>query len=380
MKKLKKIMRSRIVSFLLILIFIAICMGIGAVLAYVEHESDPTEIAVQYFRAFVQQDYDKMYDCLTKNEGHYINKEMYTETMKNMRQQFVIDSYEIPDPVKKNGMEMISIQCTDSSKEETRNFDIYVDSRRNGMNIIPEYSINIDSMIVNDFTVIIPDGNTLELNGEEITEDVAEISSGDNDTTIYKLKGLLYGSYKIAATNKYYAMNKNINLEKSGKEIDMTKVSYTASDEYAEFINTSGNQVIKLFYKAVRGRNADSSKLMKCFADDKKLRKKVQELVKKSEEIMYWPDTKNIDQYKVVDMEIDNLKSKLTYNDETKVYTLKYTYSYDYVSATETALYTSYVYSISGTCKCELTLSYSLEGDEISLTDMKLTNKNKKNS
>lgn len=378
-EKLKKIRSSRIVSFIFILVFIAICMGIGAAFAYIDHESDPTEVAVQYFRAFVQQDYDTMYDCLTKKEGYYISKKMYIDSMKKMRQEYVIDSYEILDADEERGKQYITIKCKNSGTNENRDFIVYVDSVRNGVNIIPEYSVNIDSMIVKKFSVIIPNGNRLELNSEIIKEDMVDVSAGENDTKVYKFEGLLFGNYKVSATNKYYAMNDNISLKKSGVEIDMTKKSYTASDEYSSKITGHGNKVIGQFYKAVRGREPKRSKLLTCFENNKKLRKKVQSLVEQSEEIVYWPETKNIDNYKVIDMNIKGLKHNLAYNAKRKVYTLKYTYNYDYVASTETALYTSYMYRISGKCKSEMTLSYSRKGDDISLTDIKLKNKNIKN-
>ena len=53
---LKKIYKSRIFGLISILFFIAVCMGIGAFAAYVKHVSNPTEQAVTYFRAFMQQD------------------------------------------------------------------------------------------------------------------------------------------------------------------------------------------------------------------------------------------------------------------------------------------------------------------------------------
>lgn len=101
MKK-KSIIRERVVSLFFILIFIAVCMGIGAGMAYINHESDPTDVAAGYFRAFVSSDFNKMYDYLTKEKEVYINKETYTEAMKQMRLQYTIDSYEILDPEKKN--------------------------------------------------------------------------------------------------------------------------------------------------------------------------------------------------------------------------------------------------------------------------------------
>ena len=48
------------------------------------------------------------------------------------------------------------------------------------------------------------------------------------------------------------------------------------------------------------------------------------------------------------------------------------------MASTKTTLYNSYVYTLSGKCKSEMTLSYTLKGDDISLTDIKLLNKNTK--
>lgn len=102
-EKLKKIRKSRIFSLMKILIFIAICIGAGSVIAYIEHESDPTEQAVVYFRAFVQKDYEKMYDCVDQESGYYLNKEMYVNTAKKMRESMMIDSYNIKEPTEENG-------------------------------------------------------------------------------------------------------------------------------------------------------------------------------------------------------------------------------------------------------------------------------------
>lgn len=376
MKK-KSIIRERVVSLFFILIFIAVCMGIGAGMAYINHESDPTDVAAGYFRAFVSSDFNKMYDYLTKEKEVYINKETYIEAMKQMRLQYTIDSYEILDPEKKNGQKLVRVKCIDDSKKENRYFEIYVDEIRKGMNIIPEYSVNCDSMIVKNFTVVISSGNQLKINGKTITKDNASVEEKDGKLT-YKFKGILLGDYKVVATNKYYAVNSQVDLKKPDTTLDMTKKSYTASEEYSGKIKQSGDKVIKLFYKAARDKNPSYPNLIKCFSNNKKLKSKVKNLVTKTQDIIYPPDTKNIENYKVSDFNINNLKSTITYNDKTKVYTLKYTYSYNYMASTKTTLYNSYVYTLSGKCKSEMTLSYTLKGDDISLTDIKLLNKNTK--
>lgn len=194
----------------------------------------------------------------------------------------------------------------------------------------------------------------------------------------YKFKGILLGDYKVVATNKYYAVNSQVDLKKPDTTLDMTKKSYTASEEYSGKIKQSGDKVIKLFYKAARDKKPSYPNLIKCFPNNKKLKSKVKDLVTKTQDIIYPPDTKNIEDYKVSDFNINNLKNTITYNDKTKVYTLKYTYSYNYMASTKTTLYNSYVYTLSGKCKSEMTLNYTLKGDDISLTDIKLLNKNTK--
>ena len=51
----RKIKKSRVFSLICILVFIGVCMGTGSLIAYIQHESNPTDVAVSYFRAFVQQ-------------------------------------------------------------------------------------------------------------------------------------------------------------------------------------------------------------------------------------------------------------------------------------------------------------------------------------
>ena len=87
---LKKIQKSRIFSLICILLFIGVCFGIGSLIAYIQHEADPTDMAVTYFRAFVQQDYDKMYECLYTDDGYYIDKNIYTAEMKKIRKDYTI--------------------------------------------------------------------------------------------------------------------------------------------------------------------------------------------------------------------------------------------------------------------------------------------------
>ena len=126
---LKKIYKSRIFGLISILFFIAVCMGIGAFAAYVKHVSNPTEQAVTYFRAFMQQDYDTMYNLLDKKDGYYISKDRYKEIMQKTRESMTIDSYKINDPRKEGGQYVVTIECTDDETDSSQNMNIYLNKK-----------------------------------------------------------------------------------------------------------------------------------------------------------------------------------------------------------------------------------------------------------
>lgn len=379
-EKLKKIRKSRIFSLLEILIFIAACIAAGAAIAYVEHESDPTEQAVVYFRAFVQKDYEKMYDCVDKEDGYYINKDMYVNTVKKIRESMTIDSYNIKEPKEKDGKQLVTIECTNADTGKTKDLNIYLNAKRKGIQIAPDYYINIDTFLVKNFRVVMKKENYLELNGEKITEEMADISTDKDGNVTYVFEGIISGNYRVCAVNNYGALVKNIDLSKEDTKIELTGTDYTANDKYTKLLRDNGNKLMDLFYTAVRKREPSYKKLKSHIGKDKKVVEKVQRLVQQSESVVYWPETKNIDNYNVKDMKINDLKSSIKYVADKKKYIVKYTYNYDYTSATDTALYTSYVYSLSGNCKSDMTLTYKLNDDRIILSDMKLTNKNSRNS
>lgn len=376
--KIRKIRKSRIFNLFEILLFIAVCIGAGALWAFVNHESDPTEQAVVYFRAFVQRDYDKMYDCVKIEDGYYVNKEMYKATMKKVRENMQIDTYDIKEPEKVDGKKQVVIECTNSDTKEKQDFIVRFTEKRKGMQIIPDYYVNIDNMLVGNFSVKMSKDNNLELNGEKITDQTAEISMDKKDSKIYRIKGILNGQYKVSATNNYAAIFQNVEVNKNDTAIDLTGNNYTANDKYTELLKKSGENVIEQFYSAVRKRNPSSKKLIACFDKDKKLVEKVKNYVKESQEIVYWTDKKNIDKYKVIEMKMSKLDNSIKYDSAKKRFVVDYIYSYNYVSSTDTALYNSYVYKLSGKCSSTMKLTYTLKDDNIVLTNIKITNKNKK--
>lgn len=375
----KKIMKSRIFSLLGILLFIAACIGIGALAAFINHESDPTNQAIVYFRAFVQQDYNKMYSCLDVDDGYYINKDMYTSSMKKVRSSMTIDAYEIKEAEKVDGAKQVTIKCINSQTEESKDFVIRFTARRKAFHIIPDYYVNIKDMFAENFSVVMNEEDYLELNGEKVPDNALEKTTDEKGNTVYTIKGILKGDYKVSATNQYAAIFKNVNVEKADTKVELAGTDYTANDKYTQQITENGEKVINSFYDAVRKRKPDDKKLMAYFDNDKKLIEKVKDYVLESQKIVYWPETENIDDYSVKEINMSKFNKTIKFNSKKKRFEVVYDYNYEYVSSTDTALYTSYVYDLSGKCESTVEFVYTIKGDDIVLTDMKMKNKNKKN-
>ena len=193
---LKKIYKSRIFGLISILFFIAVCMGIGAFAAYVKHVSNPTEQAVTYFRAFMQQDYDTMYNLLDKKDGYYISKDRYKEIMQKTRESMTIDSYKINDPRKEDGQYVVTIECTDDETDSSQNMNIYLNKKMHLPKLKPDYKVDIEKMLVKNLTIKIPQGDKLTIAGIEITDKDANITT-ENNVQIYNFKAILNGNYKI---------------------------------------------------------------------------------------------------------------------------------------------------------------------------------------
>ena len=284
---LKKIYKSRIFGLISILFFIAVCMGIGAFAAYVKHVSNPTEQAVTYFRAFMQQDYDTMYNLLDKKDGYYISKDRYKEIMQKTRESMTIDSYKINDPRKEDGQYVVTIECTDDETDSSQNMNIYLNKKMHLPKLKPDYKVDIEKMLVKNLTIKIPQGDKLTIAGIEITDKDANITT-ENNIQIYNFKAILNGNYKITCENEYCAKNTLANVIKKDMEVDLTKSWYTANDRYTSKITNSVTDFINKYYSAARNRSKSDKKLM-AFIDDKKLQKSVSKTVEETrKQIKAW--------------------------------------------------------------------------------------------
>ena len=381
MKNIKKILsklyKSRLFDFVLVFGFIGICFAVGGSAAYIHHEDNPTDEAIAYFRSFIQSDFDNMYKYLDQDDG-YINKQEYVNRMKLIRRSIPIDNYKIKDTVTKNGHKTVIIECRDEVEDDTQNFVIVFNAKRRGIQIIPDYKVNIDSLMIKNYKAVISKGDFLELNNERIPEDKVEITEDKNGNLVYTFDKIITGNYRVEASNKYGCQVKNEKIIKDNITTDVTGQTSIANDEYTEKITNVGNVVLNYFYKDVRKKIKKDKSIYKWFKNKKKAKKKIDKMLKKSNKIVLWPGTKNLKKYNVSYLKLNKTSQGIKFykNKQTFRYTINY--NYNYKSTIKTALYNSYVYKMSGKCKCQMILDFCLMNDRPVLIDIKLKNKNKK--
>ena len=123
-EKFKRFRKTRIYSFLMILLAIAVCVLIGMGIAFYQHANNPTDEGSKYLRAFIMQDYDTMYKMIDKDTSK-ISKEKFVEKMKSLRQTYDIDSYDIGEVQEKDGTQYITMTCTDDQTKQKKDFTVY---------------------------------------------------------------------------------------------------------------------------------------------------------------------------------------------------------------------------------------------------------------
>ena len=393
----KKIRNSNIFRLFVALIVMAGCAALGAGIAIFEDKSDPTEYVGRYFGKFMMQDFDGMYDFVDK-EGSYITKSAFKKLMENKYRENNVGEYEFGDLEKKNGKYLITVTYKDARTDQKKKFDIYLKKERKDITqVVADWKVSLEDSLVNDVTIKVPVGTDLKLNGELIKagtegveiKDLSNIQTAEGETIemapeksndaekTYTFSKLLKGTYDIDATTDYTQIAQSVDIKNNSQKIDVDESKIAVSDKYRKILETNASEMIKEYYDVVRNRKTSGKKLLTYFKNDKKLVDNVKKLTKKDIDIIFWPGTRDIEDYNLIKCEFSALKNTMTYigNNQFKV---TYNYSYDYESATNTSIESSYVYSLKGTCKTTMTLVYEVTDNKANITQITIKNTNKK--
>ena len=123
-EKFKSFRKTRIYSFIIVLVAIAACIFVGMGIAFYQHRNNPTDVGSKYLRAFIMQDYNTMYKMIDKDTSK-ISREKFVEKMRSLRQTYDIDSYDIGKVESKDGTDFIRMTCTNDETKKKKYFTVY---------------------------------------------------------------------------------------------------------------------------------------------------------------------------------------------------------------------------------------------------------------
>lgn len=396
-KRKKRIRNNNFVRLLLAVLLLSGCAVLGMGIAIYEDKSNPMEYVAEYFGKFLMQKYDEMYDYVD-TEGKCITKASFTNLMSELHAANNIGTYEFQEPEKEGGRYRVTISYKDAETEEEKEFSIYlIKSRAQWTQLVADWKVSVDEYLTDDFRVQVPEGMQLEVDGVIMDESSAVVTAQNNDTvqtaegetikiapedseemfSVYQFDKILKGRHTFRVLTDYTQIERDVDIQMKSQTLTFDPSQTTLKDNYLSLIETKTPEMIQEYYQVVRKKKTSSKKLLTYFKDDEKLVKKLKNLAGKDIDVIFWPDTKNIDDYSLRECNFSELKYNAFYagNDQLQV---TYQFSYEYVSSTDTALYSSYIDTISGTCTTTMELTYDVVDDGIILSDISIRNKNKK--
>ncbi len=395
-KKKKSIFDNNFIRLLIALFVLACCAGLGAGIAVVEEKSDPTGYVAEYFGKFLVKDFEGMYKYVDVGENA-IAKDDFIKMMSDLKSQTNVGKYEFTDPVKKGDRYLVKVKYEDAGTEEKKTFDIYL-YKNGGVagNFFAKWTVSARDYVVEEFFVKIPASMKAQFDGKDIDEslvcnadnairnakgEIIVLSPKDSEdlksTKTYRLTDIVMGSHDVYVYSDYMEMGRSVDIFESGKIAGFAEAQASIKKQNLEAMEKSSVELIKEYYEAVRNRKSTTKKLLSYFVDDKKLKKKLARYTEDSQKLVFWPGTRNIDDYSLVGLNFSDLKHEVTYKGN-GLYSVVYTYSYNYLSSTDTSVSTSYIFELEGTVNSTMTLTYKVVGDKLLVSDFSLINKNKK--
>ncbi len=367
----KKFHKTRIYSLVMVLFFIAVCVGIGSAAAYIHHESDPTETAVQYFRAFMQQDYDTVMKLADIPDGGYLDRKQLISILEEQKKEWNGTQYEILDPKREDGRSVVIFRYTDEATGKKTDFKVYLNRFFHGL--IPDYKISFDDNLVKDYQVTIPKDAALVINDTKIENQDDLAATNQDGSKTYTFSAVLRGTYQVGAETTYGIGEKKAEVTKDGVRTDLSNTAYAAREEYFKVIEEKTNGMLQQYYTLVRKKKLSGKELRGFFS--KEMSGELKGLIKKSVNLVFRDGDNK--EYEVTTMDLSDQKIKATYNKEKNCFEVQCSYHLKYECATKTSLLSSYSESYKGNYQTTLSMEMTPSLENMEITGMSIKNKKK---
>lgn len=402
-KKKNSLWNNNFVRLLVAMMVLAMCAGIGVGIAVYEDRSNPTNFVAQYFGKFLVQRYEEML-VYSDVEDAFIPEGKFTELMKKFRKENDIGDYELGKPqVDDNGRYYVRVVYENMTTGQKSNWDIYLAQKKNLItNAFTEWKVDMSQYLVSNLQITVPSNMKLTIDGVEINDTnstkgtpasniiikengetvklnpVTETNESTGDVVTYTIPTILKGTYTIKAFGSYTNIVDTIEINEDNVSKELKLEDRVVSDSYKDRVTELTEEFIQAYYDVVKDRKNSSKTLMAYLKDDNELKDSLKKYANKDIENIYWPEIDKIEQYSLAEREFSDIDMKISYKDKGK-FLVECNYSFTYRSSTKAELYDSYVSSISGKVTVKLNLVYTVTGDKLKISSIKMERHNKKN-
>lgn len=282
-KKFRKTKTGGIVCQIVSSLFmLAVAAGIGIFLAVGKVKGGPTIFAEEYFSYYAANNWYSMYENTEVKESRFINRSAFIRYMSQNEIPREVESFEVAEVdkdgdyakvkinyVMKNEEESVSNLAPgdeqDTGEEITQETTEQITSKkinnkgtctlkikRQEENIMLFYSTwlgDIESDIIKDCTISIPDGFTLKFDSDDV-EDLHK-KNAETGMKTYKIDRIFKGIHKLEVSGNGIdtkTIEVNWNKDKSEHHISITDLGI--SDEMLKEIETKTKQLLLKYYES----------------------------------------------------------------------------------------------------------------------------------
>lgn len=222
-------------------------------------------VATDYFKAVQNADWETAYEMMDIEESEFINKELFGESMSgtaaNQVGKFSVKVFD--DEISSNAV--ISYRKKGSSDTENINLAMNKQSEKNFL-FFDSWKVSSTEFVANNFTVRVPKGATLYLDGKAVEEKY--VKDENDEMKEYVIPKIFKGThslsieigefksneetYNLSYNEEYYTIYSVVLDEKTQKDIIETAYSYVLKLTDAAVTGQKFTTVEELFTDDVR--------------------------------------------------------------------------------------------------------------------------------
>lgn len=180
-----------------------LCIGFFGLYKYVESITSPSAYAEKYFEGVMDAEWSEVYDTLDVEKVGFINEENFKQAQSDVEAQ-PYKSYEIKsvsEDISPSSSEVVIEYTPKGSSDQLQLYVSLNKQKAKKFLFFDDWKVSPESFVASDYSIDIPAGATVSINGEKLDKDYLSTSNDYTDT--YVIPEIFTGNYDIKVTKEY---------------------------------------------------------------------------------------------------------------------------------------------------------------------------------